>query len=48
MEGIYLMHIREFIKSNENIFKLCNSIDMQKQIQNHAKPIHKQYTTIQQ
>ena len=29
------MHIREFIKSNENIFKLCNSIDMQKQIQNH-------------
>ena len=29
------MYIREFIKSKENVFKLCNSIDMKKQIKRY-------------
>ena len=30
MEGIYLMHLREFIKSNENVLKLGRSHNLDK------------------
>ena len=35
MEGIYLIHIREFINSQENIYKIGESIDMDKQLRRY-------------
>jgi hypothetical protein len=35
MEGIYLIYIREFINSQEHIYKIGESIDMDKQLRRY-------------
>jgi hypothetical protein len=37
MEGIYLIHTREFIKSNENIYKIGRSNNIECRIRNYPK-----------
>ena len=37
MEGIYLMHVREFISTNKNIYKIGRSHDIDNRVRQYPK-----------